>query len=468
MWTQRLKLNKYNILTILVYVLLQIRKINKSIIILIVWSRRLIMHKFLNVSLHGLRILRTRLILLLFRPPVPLFEFLGGLDLSQNSTIGVILLVIIRIIFPSCLFVQFQLNFFNFFFNFQILFLGLVLILCFSVNSLLIFYTMFELRLIPILLIIIGGGCQPERWLATKFFLLYTMTASLPLLVILLYLNSGPGRFEFFNTLIFTGQKKTIKFIFFFLLSAFLVKSPFYGLHLWLPKAHVEAPTRGSIILATLILKLGAYGLLILVPSCRRAGLAHNWGVVALITRALVRLLCVVQIDIKVLIAYSSVAHMGLCLGLILSLSERGLAAAVIIIFAHGASSGLIFSCAGVSYSLNKSRNILLSTGLMPKQPFFCAILFIACMGLMAVPPTLNLLGEIQGFCTIVRIFSLSTLPLRLAALLRIVYSLLIYSSLAHGKLIIMRNNSIELSESIYWGLIPLATITLLGWTYWN
>lgn len=317
-------------------------------------------------------------------------------------------------------------NYFNFF-SFFILFLLIMLYLTFSASNLFMFYLFFERSLIPTLFLILGWGYQPERLQAGMYLLFYTLLASLPLLISIFYIFYEFNRLNLFLVIKFNS----IYFLFYFsIIFAFLVKMPIFFVHLWLPKAHVEAPVSGSIILAGILLKLGSYGLVRVFPFLMNLGVKFNywWISVRLIGGSLVSLVCLRQTDLKSLIAYSSVAHMGILLRGLLTLSNWGIRGAYTLIIAHGLCSSGLFCLANMTYERIGSRSLLLNKGLLNFMPRLALWWFLLCSGNMAAPPTLNLLGEISLINRIVSWSWISIIALACLSFFRAAYTLYLYS----------------------------------------
>ena len=260
-----------------------------------------------------------------------------------------------------------------------------------------LFYTFFEATLIPMYLIIGVWGGPNKIYAAFKFFL-YTLLGSLLMLIALvfLYTKSG-GSFD-----IATWQKLPLgataqTFLFFAFFAAFAVKVPMWPVHTWLPDVHVEAPTGGSAVLAAIMLKLGAYGFLrFSMPIAPDASREWAWLMIALSLIAViyVGLVAMVQQDMKKLVAYSSVAHMGfVTLGFFI-FNDLGVAGGIVQMIAHGFVSAAMFLCIGVLYDRVHSREIASYGGVVNTMPNFAAFALLFAMANCGLPATAGFVGE--------------------------------------------------------------------------
>nr|UFZ13276.1 NADH dehydrogenase subunit 4 [Corydalus sp. 3 YLJ-2021a] len=310
----------------------------------------------------------------------------------------------------------------------------MIMLLCsFSVTNLFMFYLFFESSLIPVLFLVLGWGYQPERLQAGMYLLFYTLFASLPMLISIfyIYMNNGSLSFLFMNLYNYNNLLFYLSMIF-----VFLVKMPMFLVHLWLPKAHVEAPIAGSMILAGIMLKLGGYGLMRVMSMMSSIGLIWNilWISISLIGGFMVSLICIRQVDMKSMIAYSSVAHMGIALSGMMSMSLWGWVGSYSMMLAHGLCSSGLFCLANISYERSGSRSMIINKGMMNLMPSMCLWWFLLISSNMAAPPSLNLLGEISLLNSIVGWSIISMVMLMLMSFFSAVYSLFLYSFSQHGK----------------------------------
>lgn len=311
----------------------------------------------------------------------------------------------------------------------------ILLFLTFRATDLLSFYIFFEGSLIPIYLLIVGWGYQPERLQAGIYLLLYTIFASLPLLISIFFTGKIIGGYSF-SLLNFSFETPFwISFWFFFSIFAFLVKLPAFYVHLWLPKAHVEAPVAGSIMLAGVLLKLGCYGIIRFIGFFQ--------GKVAFMRRVLVSLgllgglavsfVCLRQVDLKALIAYSSVRHIGLALGGLGRWGLWGYRSCLYTCVAHGLCSSGLFFLSGVIYERRGSRRMIINKGILEIIPSMSFWWFIYCIGNMAAPVVLNLVGELGLLGRVLRFRFFSMTLLILFSFIGACYRLYLFSSTQHG-----------------------------------
>lgn len=362
-------------------------------------------------------------------------------------------------------------KYFSKYFLWLVVLLLIVLIICFITINLIHFYFFFEVSLIPTLLIIIGWGFQLERLQAGVYFIFYTLIASLPLLLNLIYLFNINGVINYNLVIIdqiikeFEGVVGTLIII--IIIIAFLVKLPIFFVHLWLSKAHVEAPVAGSIILAGVLLKLGGFGLCRVIPLIGANILKYRGYIIGLgIIRIIyVGFICCRLNDLKALVAYSSVAHIGLVFSGLVRLFRWGIRGGLIIIISHGISSSGLFCIVNIFYERLRRRRLFLNKGLLTIFPSLSFLIFILCAANISAPPTINLIGEIFLIIRIIRFRKVIIVFFPLGSFLGAAFTLFIFSYSQHGKNYSIGINYVEITvnelHSLILHIFPLNLIIL-------
>ena len=346
------------------------------------------------------------------------------------------------------------------------LILEFFLILVFSVLNLFLFYIFFESILIPMFFIIGLWGSRTRKIKAAYYFFLYTLFGSLLLLIGIIFISLELGSTSIYSLYLnnFSFERQIFLWIVFFI--SFAVKVPMFPIHVWLPEAHVEAPTAGSVILAGLLLKLGGYGILrFLIPMFPQANLFFLPLTFTLIILAIIysSLTTLRQVDLKKIIAYSSVAHMNFSLLGLFSFNIYGILGALLLMISHGLVSSALFLCIGVLYDRHHTRLLKYYSGLTTVMPLFSIIFLFFSLANLSFPGTSSFIGE---FLVLLGILKLNTTITFLSATTMIfsgAYSIWLYNRIAFGNLkIYYIKNFIDLTKKEFLIFLPLIVFTIL------
>nr|AHX97794.1 NADH dehydrogenase subunit 4 [Elasmosoma sp. QL-2014] len=417
-------------------------------------------NKIYKINTHTFMVLSTMILLSMFNNTYMSWSkiyYFSGLD---NLSISLIMLTIWINSLATMAFTPLKKT--SNMFLITILMMTLALVLCFSSINMLTFYIMFESSLIPMIFIIMGWGAQIDRIQASMYMLFYTLLGSLPFLVTLFFLFKKLNTLSFILMYNFSNTLYSNNiFLFLSILGAFLIKLPLYFTHSWLPKAHTEAPVSGSMILAGIMLKLGTYSIYRLILIFNFINMKFSFIIisVSLVGSIYCSLMCLNQMDMKIIVAYSSIVHMNFSLASLFMANSWGFKGTLWMMIAHGLCSSALFFLVNLNYERTHSRLIIFNKGLINILPSLSMWWFLICVSNFGAPPSMNLLSEIILIKSILSKSNLNLVMVFFIPLLSTLYSILLFSS-QHGKFFNTMNfKMISVKEFL---------IILLHWTPLN
>ncbi len=366
------------------------------------------------------------------------FGSFGGLLQYKLGIDGIALMLILLSVFlmPICILASWEtINDRTGLYMAAFLLMETLMIGVFCAQDLILFYIMFEAGLIPMYLIIGIWGGKDRIYASYKFFL-YTFLGSVLMLIAMLWMINAAGTSDIPTLMNYDFPADVQKWLWFAFFASFAVKVPMWPLHTWLPDAHVQAPTAGSVILAGVLLKMGGYGFLrFSLPMFPDASADLSWFVFLLSCIAVIvtSLIALVQTDMKKLIAYSSVAHMGIVTAAIFALNQQGLQGGIIVMLSHGLVSGALFLCVGVIYDRLHTREIDRYGGLSINMPKYAIFFLLFTMASIGLPGTSGFVGEFLSLMGIYEASSWTAFFATTGIILGAGYMLYLYRRIAYG-----------------------------------
>nr|YP_009370842.1 NADH dehydrogenase subunit 4 [Pharyngomonas kirbyi]ARO48008.1 NADH dehydrogenase subunit 4 [Pharyngomonas kirbyi] len=399
--------------------------------------------KYLSLVFSLILFLLSIITWIIYNPYESMFQFyffIKNIKLSIHFGIDGISLLFIFLttfLFPICMLYNWnKVDSIKNEFYFIMVSMELFLLVIFSVQNLLLFYIFFEIILVPLFILIGINNYKTRRIHASLLLFLYTLFGSLFMLITLLYLYFNFGSLNYNTLYSHSVDFETQKIFWILLFLSMSVKIPLFPFHIWLPEAHVEAPTEGSVILAGVLLKLGIYGFIrILIPVFYEASVFFMPLIfsIATISGIYASFSTLKQTDIKRIIAYSSIAHMSIGVVGLFTMQPVGLVGSILLMFSHGIVSGGLFLIIGMLYDRFKTKTIFYYSGITQLMPLISLFFFLFTLGNISFPGTSSFIGESMIMASIVDILPGIMFFLSIVLLACTLYSLLIYNRVFFG-----------------------------------
>lgn len=412
----------------------------------------------------------------IFKKSIGTFQFVTKLFwipiVNWNITLGIdgislFFLLLTTLLIPLCILISWNtiyLNLKSYLISFLIIEFFLIEVFC--VLDLLMFYLFFESILIPMFLIIGVWGSRERKMLAAYYFFLYTLLGSVIMLLSIFYIYTqvGTTEYEILLTFIFSDCEQKILWFTFFL--AFAAKVPMMPMHLWLPEAHVEAPTAGSVILAGVLLKLGTYGFIrFSLPLFSQASFYFTPFVytVSLLSILYGSLTAIRQTDFKRIVAYTSIAHMNVIMLGIFSFNNIGIEGSILQSLSHGFVASALFVIIGVSYERYQTRLVKYYGGFVHKMPLYVSIFAFFTLANIGFPGTSGFIGEFLIFAGSFKINSSITFFGATGMILGGCYALWLFNRVSYGNLKSQYiKQTLDLNKREFFIFVPLICYTLI------
>ncbi len=427
--------------------------------------------KFISLSISIIAFIYTIILSINYNTIIPIqlvesYSIFGKIFIVGIDGISLNFIILTGFILPICILTSYK-SITTFIKEFYICLLSIELLLfgVFSVMDLLGFYILYEAVLIPMFLIIGVWGARKEKITAAYYFFFYTFVGSIIMLISIIYLYNKTGSTDYAVLLSQGLDKETQKYVFLAFLASFAVKIPKFPFHIWLPLAHVEAPLSGSILLAAVLIKLGSYGFIrfalpLLPDACQYfAPLVNTMALLAIIYASITTIR---QTDLKRIIAYSSIGHMGVVMLGIFSLTTEGIEGSIYLQIGHGLVSSALFIIVTNIYDRHHTRLVKYYRGLAITMPIWAIMFVIFTMANIAVPLSCNFIGEFLSLYSIYTTNIFIGIIGGLGIILSACYALLLLNRVAYGSMSPYIIENRDLNRREFYILFPIAVLTIL------